>query len=75
MSGMMPVNEWMRIFLIVLPFSVPPMRTDYANPVQFCVSNACERTVSLSIELPLKGFNSGRQGCGFLGHLEIDVVE
>ena len=55
----MPVNEWTQILPIVLPFTVLPMRSDRANPVQFCVSSACERSISLSIELPLKGLNSG----------------
>src|SRR6267154_3446701 len=57
---MMPVNEWTQILPVVLSFSVPPMRSDCANPVQFCVSSACKRSISLSIELLLKGFDSGR---------------
>ena len=27
------------------PFSTSPMRSDYVNPVQFCVSSACERSI------------------------------
>ena len=55
----MPVNDWMQILPIILPLSVPPMRSDCANPVHFRVSSACERSIRLSIELPFKGWNSG----------------
>ena len=43
------------------PFSIPPMRSDGANPVHFRVSSARERSVSFSIELPFKGFNSNSE--------------
>lgn len=35
------------------------MRTHRANPVHFCVGGARERSISLPIELPLKGLSSG----------------
>ena len=74
----MSVNECNQIVLII-PFSVPPIRSNCADPVQFCVSSAWERSISLLIELPLKGLNSGlpvlSQEAGFLGRLKGDVVE
>ena len=54
----MPVNEWTRILPIVLAFSVSPMRSDCADPVQFFVSSACERSINLLIELPFEGLNA-----------------
>ncbi len=47
----MPVNECPQTLPIFLPFSEPPMRSDYGNPVQFCVSSACERSITSSVEL------------------------
>ncbi len=60
MSGMTLLNKWNQILPIILPFSgVPPMGSNCADPVQFCASSACERRISLSIELSLKGLNPG----------------
>ena len=57
-SDMMPIDEWTQILSAVLPLSIPPMRSDCANLVQLRVSSARERSISLSIELPLKGLNT-----------------
>ena len=54
----MPVNEWNQI-LFIITFSVPPIRSKCADPLQFCVSSALEGSISLTIELPLRGLNSG----------------
>ena len=54
----MPIDEWMQILSVVLLLSIPPMRSDCANPVQLGVSSARERSISLSIELSLKSLNT-----------------
>ena len=61
MSSVMPVDEGTQILVVVLTLSVPPMRSDCANPVHLCVSSARKPNTSLSIELPLKGLSSGRR--------------
>ena len=55
-GGMMPINKWAQISSIDLPFAIPPMPSDCANQVHFCVR---KRGIDLSMELPFKGLNSG----------------
>lgn len=57
-SGMMPVNEWPRILLVVL-LAVPPMWPNGSNPVHLCVGSTCECSVSLPNELLFQESNSG----------------
>jgi hypothetical protein len=57
-SGIMPINERDRSLSINHPFSVPPMRSDCADPVHFCVSSAYERTITLSLDQVLKALHS-----------------
>ena len=58
-SGVMPVDEWLRIVPIVILLAVPPMWPNASNPVHLCVRSASKGSVSLPTELSFQGSNSG----------------
>jgi hypothetical protein len=58
MSGVMPINEGPNILSVVILLAVPPMWSNCSDPVDLRVRGAGESSVSLSIELALKSWNS-----------------
>jgi hypothetical protein len=58
MSRMMPINEGPNISPVVLLLAVPPMWSNYSDPVDLRVRGAGESSDSLSIELTLMSRNS-----------------
>ena len=59
MSGVMPVDEWLRILPVVFLLAVPPMWPNGSNPVHLCVRSASKGSDSLPTELSFQGSNSG----------------
>jgi len=58
MSGVMPIEKGPHILSVVLHLTIPPMRSNCADPVGLRVRGASESSVSLLTELGLKSWNS-----------------